>query len=113
LQRLTFTACSRRRVPLLAEHAAGGTDGVERVGLAARAAFPAQPADFEHPLTTDGQEACETGTERTGAFDRERTPTSRVLLDQRQRLRVAVVVRDHRRLEDDCAADDVHDRDRV
>ena len=34
-------------------------------------------------------------------------------LDELQRLRVAVAVRDHRRLEDDRAADDMHDRERV
>jgi hypothetical protein len=43
--------------PLLVKHAAGGPDSVERVRLAARAAFAAQPADLEHPLTTAAQEA--------------------------------------------------------
>ena len=79
LQRLAFAACPRRRGPLLAEHAAGGTDRVERVGLAARAALPPQPADLEHPLAAAGQEAGQAGTEGAGAFDRERAPTRRVL----------------------------------
>ena len=104
LQRLPFTAGSRCRGPLAGEHAAGGADRVERVGLAARAALPPQPADLEHPLAAAGQEARQTGTERAGAFDRERASTRRVLLDELQRLRVAVAVRDHRRLEDDRAA---------
>jgi hypothetical protein len=34
LQRLAFTACPRRRSALVGENAAGGTDRVERVGLA-------------------------------------------------------------------------------
>src|SRR5205823_12903508 len=39
LQRLAFAASSRCRGPLLAEHAAGGPDGIERVALAAGAAL--------------------------------------------------------------------------
>jgi multidrug efflux pump subunit AcrB len=39
LQCLAFATCARRRGSLLGEDAAGGTDGVERVGLAARAAL--------------------------------------------------------------------------
>jgi hypothetical protein len=35
------------------------------------------------------------------------------LVDELQSLRVAVAVRDNRRLEDDRAADDVHDRERM
>ena len=48
--------------------------------------------DLEHPLALAGQEAGQTGTERAGALDRERTPTWRVLVDEPQRLRVAVAV---------------------
>ena len=87
LQRLAFTACAWRRRTLLAEHAACRTDCVERVGLAARAALPAQPADLEHLLIAAGQEASETSTEGAGAFDRERTPTWRVLARRAPTLR--------------------------
>ena len=54
LQRLAFTARSRCCRPLLSEHAAGRPYRVERVGLAARAALPAQTADLEHPLVAAG-----------------------------------------------------------
>ena len=104
LQRLAFTAGPRRRRPLWREHAAGGTDRVERVGLAARAALPPQPADLEHPLATAGEEARETGTERACPLDRERTPPRRVLLAEQERLRVAVAVCGDVRLEHDRAA---------
>ncbi len=90
-----------------------GTDSIERVGLAARATLPPQPPGLEHPLTLAGQEACETGTERTGALDRERSPTSRVRLDQSESVRVAVAARGDIRLEHDRSAEDVHDRDRM
>ena len=103
-QRLAFAARPRRRRPLLGEHAAGGPDRVERVGLAARAALPPQPADLEHPLAATGQEARQTGAERAGALDRERSPARRVLVGELQRLRVAVAVRGDRRLEHDRAA---------
>jgi len=36
-----------------------------------------------------------------------------VLVNELQRPRVAVAARDDRRLEDDCAADDLHDSERV
>ena len=97
LQRLAFTAGPRRRRPLLGEHAARGADSVERVGLAARAALPAQPADLEHPLTAAGQEARQTRTEGARPFDSERAPTRSVRVDQPQRLCVAVTGRGHRR----------------
>ena len=111
--RLAFTARPRRRRPLLGEHAAGGADRVERVGLAARAALPPQPADLEHLLTAHGQETRQTGTERTGAFDRERAPTRGVLVDEPEDIAVPLVTRGDVRLEHDRAADDVHDRERV
>jgi hypothetical protein len=91
--------------------AASRPDCVERVGLASRAALSPQPTHLEHSLTLCGQEAGETGTERAGALNRERTPTPCVLVDELQRLRVAVAVRVDRRLEDDCASDDMHDRE--
>ena len=119
--RAATSACNAWRSPpargvagrSLREHAAGGTDRVERVGLAARAALPPQPADLEHPLTAAGQEASQTGTERAGAFDRERTPTA-----ARARRRASTPARSRRcsrrrRLEHDHAADDLHDRERV
>ena len=87
LQRLAFAARSRCRRPLLGEHAASRTDRVERVGLAARAALPPQPADLEHPLAAAGQEASETGAERACAFDRERTSTWRMLARRAPTLR--------------------------
>ena len=64
-------------------------------------------------LATTGQEASETGTERTGSFDREGSSTACVLVCELQRLRVAVAVRVDRRLEHDHAADDLNDRERV
>jgi hypothetical protein len=113
LQRLAFTACPRCRGLLAGDHTAGGADRVERVGLAARAALPPQPTHHEHPLTKHHQEARQTGTERSGAFDSERPPAGCLLADKLQSLRVAHAARDDRRLEDDRAADDVHDRERV
>ncbi len=54
-------------------------------------------------------------TQTVGAcpFDREHASARRVLLDEPQRLRVTVVVREHRRLDDDRAVGDLHDRERV
>jgi len=60
-----------------------------------------------------GEEAREASTERACSLDRESTPTRRVLFDQREGERVAVAIRDDRRLENDRAADDLHDRERV
>ena len=60
------------------EHAARRADRIERIGLAARAAFPPQPADLEHLLTA-GQEAGQAGSEGAAAFDRERAPPWSVL----------------------------------
>ena len=68
------------------EHAAGGADSVERVGLAARAALPPQPADLEHPLAAAGQEARQTGTERASPLDSERAPPRGVPSTSSQRL---------------------------
>ena len=113
LQRLAFTAGPGCRGPLAGQHTAGGADSVERVGLATRAALPPQPADLEHPLTAAAQEAREAGTERGGALDSERSPTRCVPVDELQRVRIAVTARGNRLLEDDRAADDVHDRERM
>src|SRR5487761_1187571 len=113
LQRLPFTTGTRCCRPLLSENTAGRTDSVERVGLAPRAALPPQPADLEHLLAATSQEARKTGTERTGALDRERTPTWCVLVDELQHLRIAVAVCDHRRLKHDSATDDVHNSERM
>jgi len=107
------TPCPRRRRPLLRKHAAGGTDSVERVGLATRTALPAQPTHLEHPLVEAAQEACETGTERACPLDREDTPTWRVPVDEPQSVCVAIAVCGDSRLEHDRATDDVHDRERV
>src|SRR5206468_5502537 len=71
LQSLSFTAGPWRRRPFLGEHAAGRSDRIERVGLAARAALPTQPANLKHPLTAAGEEACEARTERARPLDRE------------------------------------------
>jgi hypothetical protein len=64
-------------------------------------------------LTAHGQEARQAGTERAGAFDRECTPTRRLQVDEPQRVCVAVAARDDRRLENDSAAHDLHDRERM
>ena len=77
------------------------------------ATLPAQPSHLEHPLATAAQETRQTRTERACSFDSERTPTHSVRVDELQRLRVAVTVCSNRRLEDDSAAEDVHDRERV
>ncbi len=110
---MAFPTGSRCRGPLLDEHAAGGADRVECVALAAGAAFAPQPADLEHPLTAPGQEARQAGTERAGAFDRERSPARGVPVGELQSVRVAVAARDDRRLEHNRTADDLHDRERM
>jgi hypothetical protein len=74
-------------------HRAGRTDRVECVGLAARTTLAPQPTDLEHLLAAGAEEARQSGAEGTGAFDRERTPTRRVLLNEPERLRVAVAAR--------------------
>jgi hypothetical protein len=51
LQRLALTARPRRRGSLACEHTSSGADSIERVGLAARASLPPQPAHLEHLLT--------------------------------------------------------------
>jgi len=71
------------------------------------------PAHLAHELLTAGQEARETGTERTGSFNREGAPTCSVLVDELEGMRVPLAVRGHGRLEHDRAADHVHDRERV
>jgi hypothetical protein len=70
-------------------------------------------ANLEHPLTTAGEEACQSGAERAGAFDRERAPAVRVLLDECQRIHVAAAVSRDRCLENDRARDDLDHRERV
>ena len=82
--------CAGRCLP---EHAASGPDRIERVGLAARATLPPQPADLEHPLAATGEKARQTGAERAGALDREHTPARRVPSAKRQQLRVALAAR--------------------
>jgi hypothetical protein len=79
----------------------------------ARAALPPQPADLEHLLAAGGEEAGQAGTVRAGAFDRERPSTRCVLVGELQSVRVAVAARDDCRLEYDCAADNLHDRERM
>src|SRR6266581_2568071 len=113
LQRLTFTARPRCRGPLACEHAAGGADRIERVGLAARAPLPPQPADLEHLFATASREARQTGTERARALDSERSPTGGVLVDELQSVRVAVAARVDRRLEQHGSADNVRDSTRM
>ena len=113
LQRLALTAGTWCCRPLAGEHTAGGADRVKRVGLAARAPLPAQSANLEHPLTAPAEEAGQPATERAGAFDRERAPSVRVLLGKLERARVAVAARRNIRLKDDCAGDDLDDRQRV
>jgi len=113
LQRLAFTARPWRRRPLLGEHTPGGTGSVERVGLTARATFPPQSPDLEHALTTTHEEARETGTERPDALNRDRAPPHSVLLDEPQSIRIPLAARGDIRLEDDCTAEDVHNRERM
>jgi hypothetical protein len=100
-------------LPLRGEHAAGGTDRVECVGLAARAALATQPADLEHPLATTGQEARKTGTERACPLDGEDTTPRRVLFTEHERLPIAIAVCRNVRLELERAASDVDDRERM
>jgi hypothetical protein len=90
-----------------------GPDRVERVGLAARAALPPQPADLEHPLATAGEEARETGAERACPLDSEHTTPRRLLLAERERLPVAIAVCRNVRLEHDRAASNLDDRERM
>jgi hypothetical protein len=113
LQRLAFPTRTRCRGPLLGEHAAGRADSVQGVGLATRAALPAQAADLEHPLTAPGQKASQAGTKRPCPFDSERATSCAEFLDELQRPCVTVAVRVDDRLEDDSAADDLDDRDRM
>ncbi len=113
LQRLTFTPCPRRRRPLLRKHVAGGADRVKRVGLAAGATPPPQPADLVHPLATSAKEAREAGTEGAGALNRERSPTRHVLIDKLERMRVTAAARGDTRLQHDRSAGDVHHRERT
>ena len=72
LQRLAFAAGPRRRRPLLGEHAAGGADSVERVGLAARATLPPQPARPRAPARR-GRSGSASDRHRTSRCLRPRT----------------------------------------
>jgi len=110
---LAFTAGAWRRGPLLSEHTAGRTYSIERVGFAARATLPPQPADLEHPLTTAGEEACQAGPVRPRSLDRERAATRSVLLDEPQSICIPLAARGDIGLEHDRPADDVHDREGV
>src|SRR5881409_3190997 len=100
---MAFTACPWRCSPLVGEHAAGGTDRVERVGLAARAALTPQPADLEHPLATTCEEARETSAERACPLDSKDATPRRVLLAEHERLPVAIAVSCNVRFEHDRA----------
>ena len=91
LQRLAFTTRSRCCGPLACEDTPAGTERVERVGLAAPAALPAQAAHLEDPLALGGEQARQAGTERAGALDRERSPTRGVFVGELQSLRVEAV----------------------
>jgi hypothetical protein len=110
LQRLALTACPWCRSPLVGEHAASGTDRVERVGLAARAALPTQPADLEHPLATTGEQARETGAERACPLDSEDTTPRRVLLAEHECSPIAIAVSRNIRFEHDRAGTNVDHR---
>jgi hypothetical protein len=96
----------------LAEHAASGSDRVERVALAG-APLPAQPADLEHPLLLADEEASETGAERTSALDREGTPSRSVLIGKAKHACVTLAICDRGRLEHHSAAAHVDDSERV
>ena len=61
----------------------------------------------------DGQKACQACTERTGALDRERTTTRRVLLGELQCVCVAVAVRVDGRLENKSATSTTSHRSRA
>jgi hypothetical protein len=97
----------------LGKHASGGTDSVERVCLATRAALATQPSDLEHRLAVFAQEAREPGTVGTGALDRKRSPPLSVLVGERQHFRVAAAIGVNTRLTKHAAAAYLHDRERV
>src|SRR5262249_27823349 len=90
--------------PFLLERSASGPDCVKRIGLAARAALPPQPADLEHLLALLGEEAVQAGAERAGSLDRERTPTRCVLSGDTQSFRVAAAIGGHARLDNHHSA---------
>ena len=113
LQRLAFAACRG-----VAGRSWPSTLRAARTASSASVLPPERrsrrkPADLEHPLAPAGQEARQTRTERACALDRERAPTRRMRVDELQRLRVAATARGHRRLEDDRAAEHLHDRERM
>jgi class 3 adenylate cyclase/pimeloyl-ACP methyl ester carboxylesterase len=110
-QRLPFAAGTRLRRPLLRKHETRGTDRVEGVGFAARAAFSPQPPDLEDGLATSREEAGQAGAEGAAALDREGTPTRRVLAGQFKRTSITGPARDDRRLEHDSAGADLDDRE--
>jgi hypothetical protein len=59
------------------------------------------------------EEACETGAERTSAFDCEDTPPGSVLIDKTKHAGITLGVCDRGRLEHDSAASHLDDRERV
>ena len=96
----------------MAEHAASGSDRVERVVLAG-APLPSQAADLEHPLLMADEEASETRAERTSSLDREGTPAGSVLIGKTKHAFVTLAICDRGRLEHHSAAAHVDDRERV
>jgi hypothetical protein len=108
-----FAAGTRLRRPLLRKHDTRGTDRVEGVGLAARAAFSPQPPDLEDGLATSREEAGQAGAEGAAALDREGTPTRRVLVGQLERTSITGRARGDRRLDHGSARADLDDRERV
>ena len=96
----------------MAEHAARGSDRIERVALAGLP-LPSQAADLEHPLLTADEEASETGAERTSALDREGTPAGRVLIGKPKHACVTLAICDRGRLEHHTTTSHVDDRERV
>jgi hypothetical protein len=64
-------ACARHRRRFTCEHAACGTDRIERVVLAAQPPLAAElTADSERRLVLYGEKACQSGAVVAGAFDR-------------------------------------------
>jgi hypothetical protein len=96
----------------LAEHAASGSDRVERVALAGLP-LPSQAADLEHPPLTADEESSKTGAERTSALDREGTPAGSVPIGKTKHAFVTLAICDRGRLEHHTAASHIDDRERV
>ena len=111
-QRFSLASGPRPCWSRLAEHAPSGPDRVERVALAGLP-LPSQPADLEYPLPLSDEEACETGAERTGAFDCEGTPAGSVPIDKTKHAGITLGVCLRGRLEHHSAASHLDDRERV